>query len=232
MKLLISRMSNLYFIAFFLLFLYAGNSQAYTVTQEFFTNLFSDDDIIGSANPWIISGANIPSYKYFTDCAGVRLLGGFQILSGDPLNPAWLSKTWTNLPPHYSATISMKIYKIDSWSSDSFFIMIDGVSTQIYTWGTTTGTTDICGQSNPLINTFNPQYNEFVQTYTATINHTSPTLTLKLISSLQSWTGSWGIRELIITLNRCHLSCLTCLNASICTLCDSGNGLAPVGQFC
>jgi hypothetical protein len=53
----------------------------------------------------------------------------------------------------------MKIYKIDSWSSDSLFVMIDGVSVQIYTWGTTTGTSDICGQTNPLINSYNPQYN-------------------------------------------------------------------------
>lgn len=53
----------------------------------------------------------------------------------------------------------MKIYKIDSWSSDSLFIMVDGNSKQIYTWGSTTGTSDICGQPNPLINTLNPQFN-------------------------------------------------------------------------
>lgn len=81
------------------------------------------------------------------------------MLTGDLMNPAWAQKTWTNLPPHYQVSISMKIYKIDSWNSDSFFVIVDGTSKQIYTWGSTSGTSDFCGQSNPLINTYNPQYN-------------------------------------------------------------------------
>lgn len=60
-------------------------------------------------------------------------------------NPAWVQKSWSNLPPHYEAVISMKIYKIDSWNTDSFFVMVDGTSKQIFTWGTTTGTSDLCG---------------------------------------------------------------------------------------
>lgn len=52
-------------------------SQSYTVAQEFHTNYFSDNDIVGTANPWTFSGANIPTHHYFTDCAGTRLMGGF-----------------------------------------------------------------------------------------------------------------------------------------------------------
>lgn len=105
-------------------------SQTYNLATEFHTNFFSDDDINGMAttNPWIISGANVPTYRYFTDCGGTRIFGGFKVLSGDNTNPAFVQKTWTNLPPHFAATISMKIYKIDSWTNDSFFIMVDGVS--------------------------------------------------------------------------------------------------------
>jgi len=83
---------------------------------------------VSTANPWTLSGANIPPYRFFTDCAGTRLLGGYKVLSGDNTNPAFLQKSWTNLPPAFAMTISMKIYKIDSWSTDSFFIMVDGVS--------------------------------------------------------------------------------------------------------
>lgn len=127
--------------------------------------MFSDDDITNPANPWTISGANTPTARYFTDCSGARLFGGYGVLSGDMVNPAWIQKTWMNLPPHYEATISMKIYKIDSWSSDSLFIMVDGVPTEIYSWDLSTGTSNLCGEANPLINTYNPQYNEYIQSY-------------------------------------------------------------------
>ena len=88
----------------------------------------------------------------------------------------------------------MKIYKIDSWNAESFFVMVDGLSIDIFNWGTTTGTSDICGDPLPFINAFNPQYNELIYSYSKTIPHTASTLTLKLISNLNSWTGSWGIR--------------------------------------
>lgn len=174
----------------------------------------------------------MPSNHFFTDCNGQRLLGGYQVLTGDNSNPAYLQKTWSNLPPHFTATISMKAFKIDSWNSDSLFVMVDGISQQIVTWGLLTGTSNMCGDQNPFINTYNPQYNEFTQSISVTFTHKASSLTLKLISSLKSWTGSWGIRELNISLTRCHLSCLTCSNATNCETCDTANGLSLVGQFC
>lgn len=53
----------------------------------------------------------------------------------------------------------MTLYKIDSWDSESMFVMVDGVSIDIMTWGDQTGSTDICGDPNPFISSLNPQYN-------------------------------------------------------------------------
>ena len=38
------------------------------------------------------------------------------------------------------------------------FIVVDGTSIDIINWDSTTGTTDICGDPDPFINTYNPQY--------------------------------------------------------------------------
>jgi hypothetical protein len=94
------------------------------------------------------------------------------------------------------------------------FVMADGVSMIILNWGVNTGTSDICGQANYIPNIYNPQYNEYIYQFNQTISHTDSTLTLKLISSLASWAGSWGIRELSINLTSCLPSCLTCTNGS------------------
>jgi hypothetical protein len=96
------------------------------------------------------------------------------------------------------------------------FIMVDGVSIEILNWGINTGTSDICGSPHPYINQYNPQYNEYIYQFNQTISHFSDTLNLKLISSLASWNGAWGIRELNISLVSCQESCLTCKDAIKC----------------
>lgn len=65
-----------------------------------------------------------------------------------------------DLPPHYSVTIKFKLFKIDSWNGQSLFVMVDGVSVRIITFNANSGTSDICGDPNPVIDAYTPGYNE------------------------------------------------------------------------
>ena len=87
----------------------------------------------------------MPSHHFFSDCNGVRLVGGYNIFIGDRLQPVSFTKTWTNLPPHYSVSITMTLYKIDVWDSESLFILLDNSTAGVYTWNNSTGISDICG---------------------------------------------------------------------------------------
>lgn len=126
--------------------------------------------------------------------------------------------------------INGQVYKIDSWDDERLFVMVDGQSVDIRTWGTATGTTDICGDPSPLIDATNPNYNEHIVDVSVTVPHVDSTLVLQLVSSLDSWTGSWGLRDLQINLTTCLPSCLTCTNASACASCDVGLTLSATCQ--
>lgn len=74
------------------------------ISREFWTNLFTDEDIIGTVPgyEWVVLGSNIPSIRYFSECNGKRIFGGFDILSGSLTGaPASIQKTYNNLSPHY-----------------------------------------------------------------------------------------------------------------------------------
>lgn len=112
------------------------------------------------------------------------------------------------------------------------FIVVDGTSIEIFNWNSTTGTTNLCGDPDPFTNTYNLQYYDKIVTYSETFTHTSSTLDLELVSSLDSWTGSWGFRDFSIVLAPCPKSCFTCTNISICETCDTAAGLTLVGAEC
>lgn len=136
-------------------------------------------------------------------------------------DPGSISKTYTNLPPHYQATISITIYKIDKWDNNDLMIRLDDATHTIYTWDASNGNTNLCGDDN---------YNEYVATFNSTLTHSSNSFSVEIVSSLESWLGSWGIRDVSITLSRCSESCLTCTDAASCTSCDAG--LTLISLYC
>lgn len=82
--------------------------------------------------------------------------------------------------------------------------MVDGVTVQVYTFNSTNGgTTDICGNPTPVTDTINTSFNDLIVSVSITIPHTSSSLTLRIISNLASSSGSWGIRDLLITMAAC-----------------------------
>lgn len=72
--------------------------------------------------------------------------------------------------------------------------MVDGITQFTYTWDSTTGSSDICGNPNPITDALNTNFNEQIFSFDQTFAHTAQTLTIKLISTLDSLAGSWGIR--------------------------------------
>jgi len=93
-------------------------------------------------------------------------------------------------------------------------VLVDGVSVQVYTFTSQNGgTTNLCGNPNPISDSINTNFNEVISFLNVTIPHSSSTLNITIISNLVSSAGAWGIRELSITLSACDQSCLTCSNS-------------------
>jgi hypothetical protein len=98
----------------------------------------------------------------------------------------------------------MKLYKIDSWLNNTIFFMVDGVTALVYTFNSTNGgTTDLCGNPTPVTDPINTSYNDLIVPISFTIPHTSSSIALKIVSNLVSSSGSWGIRDLLITMAAC-----------------------------
>jgi hypothetical protein len=82
--------------------------------------------------------------------------------------------------------------------------MVDGTTAYLQTFNAMNGgTSDFCGNPNPITNTINTNYNDLILPIDITTPHTSSTLTLKIISNLVGSSGSWGLRDLIITMEAC-----------------------------
>lgn len=135
---------------------------------------------------------------------------------GDPTNPSGITKTWLNLIPHYAITVTATFYKIDSWLNNTIFFMVDGTTAWLATYNSTNGgTSDFCGNPTPIPDTINTNFNDLIVPISFTVPHTASSLTIKVLSNLVGTSGSWGIRNLNITMQACDESCLTCTNGSI-----------------
>jgi hypothetical protein len=82
--------------------------------------------------------------------------------------------------------------------------MVDGVTAQLYTFTAANGgTTDFCGNPTPVADSINTSFNDLIVPVSFTVSHTASSFTLKMISNLMSSSGSWGIRDLNITIAAC-----------------------------
>ena len=140
---------------------------------------------------------------------------GYNVFTGDSTLPTQITRMWLNLIPHYSLTIAAKIYKIDSWPNATLFVMADGSTAGLFSFDSSNpGTSDLCGNPNPIPDSINTNYNDNLVTLNVTIAHSASSLTLTFISNLMGSAGSWGIRELNITMEACDESCDSCTNGS------------------
>jgi len=118
--------------------------------------------------------------------------------------------------------------------------MVDNQTVIQYQWNSTTGSTNLCGDPNPVINGINSNYNDSIITLNINVTHTSANLNLTFATSLKSLFGWWGIREIQINLNLCDKSCKTCTSpckfisdVAACITCETTiPGLILVGAYC
>lgn len=126
---------------------------------------------------------------------------GYNVFTGNPTNPAGITRTWTGLIPHHAIRITAKLYKIDSWVSNTLFVMVDGQTAKLYTFNAANGgSSDICGNPSPVADPLNTNFNEVIVSLDVSVAHSSSSLTIKVISNLMGTLGSWAIRDLNITL--------------------------------
>ncbi len=59
---------------------------------------------------------------------------GYKKFGGDPSLPTKISRQYNGLIGHYAVRIKAKIFKIDSYSNESIFVMVDNVASKIYTF--------------------------------------------------------------------------------------------------
>jgi hypothetical protein len=98
-------------------------------------------------------------------------------------------------------TVSASFYKLDSWKGNTIFFMVDGVTAHLQTFDYTNGgTTDFCGNPTPVSDSINTNFNDIIVPISFTVTHAAPTLTLRILSNLVGNSGSWGIRNLNITM--------------------------------
>lgn len=82
--------------------------------------------------------------------------------------------------------------------------MVDGVTAFIKTYDSTNaGSINLCGNTNPIPDAVNTNFNDVILPIDFSISHSSSTLTLKIISNLIGSSGSWGIRDILITMEAC-----------------------------
>jgi len=57
--------------------------------------------------------------------------------------------------------VRAKFYKIDSWPNNTIFFIVDGVTVFLKTYNSlNAGTTNICGNPNPITDAINTNFND------------------------------------------------------------------------
>ncbi|EAS06676.2 zinc finger lsd1 subclass family protein (macronuclear) [Tetrahymena thermophila SB210] len=183
----------------------------YLLKSMFDTN-FGESEVQGA-------GITIEGFQGFNDkasgalttsCGGKTLLGGAYLSSE---NAIITSTLYSGLDPHWSVVIGYTLYKIDSWSTESVQLFVDKTSIVTTVKNAGDGDSNICGRLSK---------NDQIIKVSKNITHSSSTLQLQIKSNLRgdTFTKSFGIRELYILVDYCSSNCQEC-NASGCVKCNS-----------
>ena len=188
---------------------------AYTLVQEFIGDVFLET----ATNYWVFS----PTLAYgsrLTTCGKYTLVGGYNKFGAN----AYVERTFTSLPPHYSARVRFLLLKIDSWDAEDFYITIDTtrIKTERLEWDSdTTLTGNLCGDAG---------YNEAERTFSEVFSHSATSLKVKLHTNLDKIAAdeSWGFSNFELVVYRCDASCASCSEslANACTGCNTNAALS------
>jgi hypothetical protein len=156
-----------------------------TFYNPLYTIVYQSNFKFQELGEWSISNLDDSNDGYFTECAGINLLGGYATFAANTA----ASLPLTHLPAHTSVTLGFTWAKIDSWDSEYFYINADG--SNVYTVssnGLGNVVDQYCGQSYD-------GWTEGFVSDSVTFDHTSDELTLEFTSNLSSGgtDESWGL---------------------------------------
>ncbi|KAL4489108.1 hypothetical protein ABPG73_005595 [Tetrahymena malaccensis] len=141
------------------------------------------------------------------------------------LNSSPIIRTYSSLPPHWSLAFSFDliIYNIINWKiQDKLDILVDNNKQDTYSFENISPSRSFCLQN---------QY-DTLKLYHVNVTHSQPSVQLQIKSSFVSSTASYGIRNILLHLETCDQSCLTCNGptSNNCLSCPSNFSL--VGTQC
>lgn len=147
--------------------------------EAFMTNSFTELD------SW--TAFNAQSTQYITSCGSDRMVGGYGVFGAQAVVAKQLL-----LPPHYKVSIKFKLYKIDNWANNFFFLYVDGVQL-IKQQSFNAEGTQLCGNAFGGV-----KFQETVGYIELTdIPHNANSIEIFMTSTLNQNAGvqSWGFKE-------------------------------------
>jgi len=114
------------------------------------------------------------------------------------------SKTYSNLPPHWSLTLRFDMLMFSSLdATDYISVLIDSVVYGKYSKGP--------GDGVSICNTYSG-YNDILNLYNRNISHTASSVTIAMLASTdEDYTNEGAaMRNLFLYVDTCDISCSTC----------------------
>ncbi|KAL4508877.1 hypothetical protein ABPG73_006263 [Tetrahymena malaccensis] len=203
------------------------NRQCITQTDPLIQNsflFFSSQILTYNEGFQILNSSNIPQQDTFSKCQGNNPYSFFMFYGGQTvLSTQTIQKTWSNLPNNYSKQITFTIVLFNFSSLADLQVYLNG---KVVSY-----TNMLLINKNPNICPTNDQAQTqaiFQLTYKLTDNQN----TFKLIIKYKQ--NGFGIRNIQLSVQKCHSSCNSCQNGSNpwnCITCQKNNSL-NISQQC
>ncbi|EAR84803.2 zinc finger lsd1 subclass family protein (macronuclear) [Tetrahymena thermophila SB210] len=140
-------------------------------------------------------------------------------------NSSPIIRTYSSLPPHWSIAFSFDLilFNIKNWSSsDKLEISVDNNVQTSYQKESISPSKSFCTSS----------YYDTLKLYHINVTHSTPNVQLQIKSNFASSTSSYGIRNIILHVETCHQSCLTCNGPTSNNCLSCPNNFSLVGSIC
>ena len=178
----------------------------YIEIRSFFTSyLFNNDH----ADFMIFTSDKLPMLT--SSCMENSWVGGYSIFGTNN----YLSFTLLATHPHYKLRIKARFLKVDNWNGESLMISVDGITqviSNINNLGDNIGKVYFGNQCG------NELYAEDVINVDHTLAHSlNINIVIKFTSTLSrdATEQSWGVRDIVVGVYKCDISCVTCSGPEI-----------------
>ncbi len=146
----------------------------------------------------------------FTDCGGVRYLGGAEKFS----SANSLEKSYSGLAPHFMFYLKIIILKVDDWSSQSGIkIYVDDslIRTEnLFSLNDAAWSINSCGDQNQLEQEILIDQSFF---------HSQETLKIRIEKTGENPLEYWGLLKIELKIYKCNPTCKKCKDGVTCSDC-------------